>query len=282
MMRIDCAAARDDIDAYALGALDADEAPAFEAHIAACAECARLVKQARDGAAALALAVPLVPASAALKARVMASAAVLSSPGDRPRVQRRPYGPSGWWPAAAAAALVALSAGALTWGVVMQRRADDLRARDRAIAAQATETAGQLAALRRQQATDVSWQDGMILIASRGDVRRTDLAGTALAPDAHGTYVWSAAEAMGAFLGTGLPPLPAGKTYQLWFVYAGAWESAGTATPAADGRATLVVRRSRHDGPGPGPLRGFAVTIEPAGGAADRTGATVLQSSGLH
>ncbi|MDE3096150.1 MAG: anti-sigma factor [Chloroflexota bacterium] len=275
MMRIDCAAARDDIDAYALGALDADELPAFEAHIAACADCSRLVGQARDTAAALALAVPLVPASAALKARVMASAAVLSSPGDRPRVQRR------WW-LAAAAALVALSAGALTWGAVMQRRADDLRAQDRAIVAQATETAGQLAALRRQQATDVSWQDGMILIASRADVRRTDLAGTALAPDAHGTYVWSAAEAMGAFLGTGLPPLPAGKTYQLWFVYAGAWESAGTAAPAADGRATLVVRRSGHDGPDPGPLRGFAVTIEPAGGTADRTGATVLQSSGLH
>ncbi|MHB8514796.1 MAG: anti-sigma factor domain-containing protein, partial [Dehalococcoidia bacterium] len=270
-----CALARDDVDAYVVGALDADELPAFEAHLAACADCARLVEQARDGAAALALAVPLVPASASLKARVMASAAVLSSSAPGPRALRR------WWPAAAAALLI-LSAGALTWGVLMQRQAGELRQRNRAVAADATRGAGQLAAIRRQQATDLAWQDGMLLIASRADVRRTDLAGTAVAPDAHGSYVWSAAEAMGAFLGIGLPLLPAGKTYQLWFVYAGKWESAGTATPAADGRATLIVRRTEHDGPDPGPLRGFAVTIEPAGGAPDRTGATVLQSSGLH
>ncbi|MHB8516314.1 MAG: zf-HC2 domain-containing protein, partial [Dehalococcoidia bacterium] len=50
MMRIDCALARDDVDAYVVGALDADELPAFEAHLAACADCARLVEQARGGA----------------------------------------------------------------------------------------------------------------------------------------------------------------------------------------------------------------------------------------
>ncbi|MGH7635425.1 MAG: zf-HC2 domain-containing protein, partial [Gemmatimonadaceae bacterium] len=85
MSRIDCEAARDDIDAFVIGALDADERTPFEEHVASCADCARLVEQARGGGDAVALTVPLVPASGALKARVLASAAVLGSEQRTPR-----------------------------------------------------------------------------------------------------------------------------------------------------------------------------------------------------
>ena len=156
----------------------------------------------------------------------MASAAVLSSGQRSPRALRR----IPWWPATAAALLV-LSIGALTWGIVLQRQADGLRTRNDAAVADATDASAQLASLS-------SWQDGMLDVASQADVRGTALAGTALAPSAHGQYIWSASEARGAFLGTGLPPLPAGKTYQFWFVYGAAWESAGTCAAGATAART--------------------------------------------
>ena len=60
-MRIDCEAAREAVDAYVIGALDRDELPAFEAHLASCADCTQLAADARDTAAALALTVPSCP-----------------------------------------------------------------------------------------------------------------------------------------------------------------------------------------------------------------------------
>jgi len=276
MNRIDCETARDNIDAYAIGALDADEAPALEQHVASCGECARLLAEAREGSAAVALTVPVVAATSALKARVMASAAVLASPA--PRRLRPAVRP---WPLAAAAAVV-LASGALAWGALMQRRADDLRGQVARANASATRTAEQLAAVQQQQQALASWQDGMLLITTQADVERSDLAGTALAPSARGTYVWSAKEAMGALLATGLPPLPAGRTYRFWFVYAGAWEDAGVANVDATGHAQLIVRRSESGDVDPGAFRGFAVTIEPSTSTGGRTGAMVLQSAGLN
>jgi anti-sigma-K factor RskA len=271
MMRIDCDVVLDNLDAYAIGALDADEVPAFEAHLAACPECVALLEEARQGAAAIALTVPIVPGSAALKARVMASAAVLSSEQRTPRPIRR-MSRARLWPLAAAAMLV-LSIGALSWGVVMQRQADDLRDGRDAAAASATQAQSQLASL-------TAWQDGMLTISAQSDAERTDLVSTSLAPSAHGTYIWSASDRMGAFLGTGMPPLPAGETYQFWFVYGAKWESAGTCAPGADGRAHLIVHRD-ETGENNGPVRGFAVTVERTGGSAtpSRSGAMVLQST---
>ncbi|MBF6600212.1 MAG: anti-sigma factor [Dehalococcoidia bacterium] len=268
MIWIDCETARESIDAYVIGALDSDELPAFRAHVAACDACAHLIEEARDGAAAVALSVPLVPASSALKARVMASAAVLTPRARRPRPIARLRG----WPAVAAALLV-VSIAALAWGAAMQHRAGDLGARNDAATARAADAGAQLASL-------TTWQQGMLRIAGQPDVARTDLMGTALAPSARGTYIWSASQRTGAFLGSGLPPLPKGQTYQFWFVYSGTWESAGACVRGADGSARLIVRRDEGAAnDDAGPVRGFAVTIEPANGSGQRTGALVLQSA---
>lgn len=268
MTGIDCEAARESIDAYVIGALDADELPAFRAHVGACDACAHLVEEAREGVAAVALTAPLVPASSALKARVMASAAVLTPLTPRPRAIARLRG----WPAIAAALLV-ISIAALAWGATMRHRAGDIAARDDAALARAADAGAQLASL-------TTWQQGMLRIAGQADVARTDLSGTALAPSARGTYIWSASQRMGAFLGSGLPPLPKGETYRFWFVYGGAWESAGVCIRGADGSARLIVRRddsAANDDAGP--VRGFAVTIEPADGGGQRTGPLVLESA---
>ena len=94
-MRLDCEEAREHIEAYALGALDADETRPFEEHIASCAECTALLDAAENDASALGLAVPVVAAPSELKARTLAAASILSLPLRR-RAAR-------WLPAAAAA-----------------------------------------------------------------------------------------------------------------------------------------------------------------------------------
>jgi anti-sigma-K factor RskA len=112
----------DDVGAYLLGALEPDEAAAFEAHLAGCAACRRDVDHLRVAADALPVSVPLVSPPAALKGRIMAvvesEAELLAAAGgraDAPAERRRPR-LLGWLarPAVAlACALVLLAGGGL-------------------------------------------------------------------------------------------------------------------------------------------------------------------------
>jgi len=240
LMQIDCMAAREDIDAHAIGALDAAEASALEAHLAGCPGCAQLAAEARDGVFALALTVPLASGGQALKARVLASAAVLD---DVSGGRRRSF----WWQAAAAA-LVLVSLGGLSWGVVLQRR---------------------LASVRHER-------DLVLSIASRPDLVRLQMTGTSAAPSASGQYLWSSTEARGALVAENLPPLPEGKTYQLWAVYPDKWVSGGRLPIDAEGNGSVIVRFS-GDAPGGKPLW-FCVTVEPVPDGARHSDAMVLRS----
>jgi hypothetical protein len=278
---MDCATARDNLDAYAIGALDAEEARALEAHLAECAECRRLEMEVREAGTALSLTVPLVSSGPALKARVLASAAVLR---DAPVRQRRTF----WWQTAAAA-LVALSVGGLTWGVVLQRRVDRLGGRNASVAVDATAQSDQLATVRTQltQMTDfngkladtVGAQDAIVEIVSQPDVRRIPMNGSPAAPAASGRYLWSASEKMGALVASNLPPLPSGSVYRWWGVYQDRWVAGGDFTVDSSGRGRLVVRKTDADADTPS---WFCVTLESATGGERPTGLIVLRSGLLN
>jgi anti-sigma-K factor RskA len=86
----------DDVGAYLLGALEPDEAAAFEQHLAGCEECRRDVADLRVAADALPVSVPIVSPPAALKDRIMAvvgqEAELLEAagrPADRPPARTR-------------------------------------------------------------------------------------------------------------------------------------------------------------------------------------------------
>jgi anti-sigma-K factor RskA len=113
----------DDVGAYVLGALEPDEAAAFEAHLAGCETCRRDVADLRVAADALPVSVPIVSPPPALKTRIMAvveqEAELLESAGrgaDRPRAARPRRRLLDWLtrPAVAlACALVLLAGGGL-------------------------------------------------------------------------------------------------------------------------------------------------------------------------
>ncbi len=280
-MQFDCETARENIDAYAIGVLDAEEARLLEDHLRGCVACADLTEEAREGGTALALAVPLVSSGPSLKARVLASAAVLT---EVTRQRRRSH----WWQTAAAA-LVLVSLAGLSWGVFLQRRVDGLGARNATVRVDATAQSDQLATVRTQlvQMTDfnqkladsVGSQDAVLDVVSQTDVRRIQMEGTSRAPQANGRYLWSSSEQLGALVATGMPALTPGKTYQMWMVYESRWVPGGSFAVDANGRGQLIVRKATPDTRDDGEPLWFCVTIEPASGALTAaTGEMVLRS----
>jgi len=263
-MRMDCETARENIDAWALGALDAYDARSLESHIAGCVDCAPLADAAREHAAMIAMAVPLGAASSTLKARVMASARALSDIGRG--------GVSRWWRAGAAAA-AAISIAAVSWGAVMQMRADDLGDDRSALAAGATAQSADLAAVHTQVvdlaiARDeldetIDTHNAILDVALRQDVEWTVLEGTEIAPGASARCAWSRTLGLGAFIAENLPPPPSGKAYHMWLVYENAWVNAGRFDVDSEGRGHLVLHRTWSE-ESPGKLAGFAVTMEDA------------------
>lgn len=286
-----CDDVRDDLDAFALGALDRDDARRVEQHVAECADCRRLLDEAHKSAARLALSVPMTSAGPAVRARVLARAAADDAAPEATRaatrVATRASSTNRWW-LAAAAVLVAALAGVSAWAAVTQRRIDDLeRGRD-AVRASATAQAGELAAARAQLA-DVSAANARVeagLVAQRAmmdvmaqpDAVHTGLRGTGAATAASAQYLWSPAREAGVMIADGLPPLADGQTYQAWVVYETAWESAGTFSVDASGAGTLLVSGGHHDDGALGAPTWYCVTVEPAGGSAKRTGPMVLTS----
>jgi anti-sigma factor RsiW len=282
-MQMDCNAVHDDIDAYAIGALDADEAQALAAHLPDCPACAHLVEEARgDATTALALTAPFAASSPALKARVMASAAVLTDIGRPRRRSAR------WWQAAAAV-LVAGFGAAFVWGFVMQRRVDTLEQHNASLRTDATAQSAELATVRTDLskanafsaglADTVGVQDAIVDLVTEPDVRRTVMKGTAMAPEATGRYMWSPAREAGALVATNLPPLASGQTYEMWAVYPDhTWVSGGQFTADSSGVARLVVKPDANEQPGEADPAWFCVTIEHAGGTGEN-GPMILRSA---
>jgi hypothetical protein len=269
-----CEAIREELDAWAIGALDAGDARTVERHFATCEECAPHVDAARAAAAAIALTAPLRPASSSLKARVMAGAAVLDEP-------RRPATLQRLWPLAAAAGFT-LFAAAAAWGVVTQQELDDTQDDAQALAFAATEQTGELAtanAVIVDYEASRETDEAMASIVASGDASGLAMAATAAAPAASGAYVWSRTAGRGALVASGLPALPEGKSYCLWVVYERDWVVGGQFEADADGSGRVIVEDLDVDQEMAGALEGFAVTIEDAGPVTRHEGETVLEAS---
>jgi hypothetical protein len=281
----------------ALDALDAldggDESRrALEAHLAGCADCRAELKALRDAAASLAYAAA-PPQSAAPELRARILAAVKSHPQDA-----RPAPSNGGSAAAAKSSNVSNVSSAVEFekrrearGVRVGRRllAFGSLAASLAVAALVVSLAlawqrnarlqTELARLsetvsQTQQELARTRADRELLAAP--EAQTATLAGTKAAERAHARLTFDARTGRAMLMASDLPPAPAGKAYQLWFIAAGKPPMPGSVfQPDARGRAEM------HETiPPEGRTAAvFAVTLEPASGVGAPTGEMYLKSS---
>jgi anti-sigma-K factor RskA len=245
---------------YVLNAMDETEREEFEAQMAESQELRNEVTELTDTAVLLGLAANPVTPSPALKQNIMArlsqtpqldaeetmapvrtlhavptkAAETSSSAVDAPasattlKAQARWYGRPAVVIAAAAAAVALIFGGVISTNLALQ------------------------GAHTSQQA------DGLAAITTASDVQRAE---AAVSTGGKVTLVWSLDLKKSAVIGKGLTVLPAGKTYELWYISA-----AGTPTAAgtfeSNGKSDLQVL-SGHMAKGDT----VGVTVEPSGGS---------------
>jgi anti-sigma-K factor RskA len=275
--------------AYALGALDPDERRSFERHAAECDICTAEVHAFSDVVSALATSVPQVAPPFELRERVIAAvhessvmppvgAASVTPVSLRPtssritnRKSRITNLRSGmiWLPYAA---LLAVTVGLGGYSLSLRARVADLEVRladasSRTLLATRAMDDAQRVALQTQSTVDV---------LTAPDLARIDLAGQPTAPSAQARALWSRQRGM-VFTASNLPQLPAGRVYQVWVVTADARISAGLVMPDNSGSTTATFATP----PDIAKPVAVAVTLEPAGGVPQPTGAFYLLGRAL-
>lgn len=243
---------------YVIDAMTADERRAFESHLRGCELCQAELASLEGVDQALASAVPQIDPPAALRDRVLASV--------RPPKADARTGTSlaQWLPLAAS---LALSLGLGGYAYSLQQRIVVLEDELTDARAQAADTLARADATQRTLQVTQSHLD----VLTAPDSTRVTLAGQAPAAGASGRADWSRARGLAVSL-ENLPPLQAGRTYQLWLLTAGMPVSAGLLMPDAAGRSTVV-----YPVPQGGVMpTGFALTEEPDGGLPQPTGQPIL------
>jgi anti-sigma-K factor RskA len=300
------------LTAHALGALEREEARALEDHLATCPECRAELDQWYETAAALAYSVPQAEPSANLHARILGNARATpqvdeklkrddegiagsgsatreaastseaattsrsstpspaqtaSSPASRdvlpfaPPVKRRWNAPAVFGALAASLAFVALFVALF----VLWQRNHRLQAEMASLQERLNQTQGELARQLEKQAPFASPESQAAV-----------LAGTNVAPRARAMLAFDRKTGRAMLIANDLPPAPAGKAYQLWFIADGHVMPGGVFTPDARGHAEVRDQMPAEGLKAPSAI--FAVTLEPAGGVTAPTGEKYLLS----
>ena len=237
-----CASFRENIPAYALGALDTAEALAVESHLRICNGCPNELAAYRAIGDALLLAPTPQPPPLALRKQLQQRL-----PGTQPR---RAWAARFSWAQVAFGATMLLLI-ALNLSSLMQLQA--LQRQQAQITQHAETQQAVLAILAYPNIKSFPiWQDGV--------------SGRLLVDDHHnvaGLILWN------------LPPLPENQTYQIWLADAqGDRTSAGLFRPQDGQTLTSEVFFSQEELSG---FSGLGVTVEPAGGSTLPTGARIFK-----
>lgn len=273
---------------HALGALDASQARALEAHLATCDACRTELAEWQDTIAALVYSAPSVEPPPALRSTLLANlraakAETLSSSETKRRAvsvenatgQLSPASksvvalplrtrarPRVWQRFGALAASLAFL-GFIIALVLLWNRNQAMQAEMTRISRDLRTTQEQL---RREQEKSDMFTSPESKVAT--------LNGTLMAPDAHARLAYNK-QGSAMLIADKLPPAPAGKNYQIWFITDGKPVPGGVFKPDAAGHVEM------HDQV-PAAARSaaaFVVTLEPQGGALTPTGERYLLST---
>lgn len=245
---------------YALGALEGHERARFEALVRGRdPEALRALRRCEESLTRLAADHPEAP-PASVKAALLARIAVAPGPAEPARGRGMPMAARprrSVWTVVLAGALAAGIA-AVAVGLAVSTRYE-----------RRLEVLGRQAAELRAQ---VQREQSLLAMLRDPATQMVSLSGQAPSPEARARMLWHE-KAGGLLVAAGLPPVPAGKAYQLWAI-AGTRPpvSAGVFTVDAQGTASLRVAPLS----GVGRVDAFAVTLEPAGGLPAPSGPMVL------
>jgi anti-sigma-K factor RskA len=261
---------------YAVGALDGEDLVAFERHLAeGCAQCATLVRESQEALERVVAASPVAPppdVRARLLARVEATAPV---PLRRRRAEPRRRAWLAWAAAAAAVVVVSAFTGAFVAtryegyaGQVARDVSRRYEAHLQEATAELTRAREELAATRDQ----LGVYRAVAELLRDPDTRVVDLRGLGPNPAATARVVWNERTG-GHLVVSNLPPAPPGKKYELWTIAGKTPRPAGLFQTEPSGQGLARVE------PVPdGPVKVFAVTLEPESGVPAPTGPMVLAS----
>ena len=227
--------------AYALGALEPAELREVAALLRTRPELRQRAAELHSVAAQLPYGLPLAEPAADLRDRVIARATGAAQPRSAPRPAKL-----GWfrsWGLAALAALLLVATVVL--GSQLGRQGQQLAQQAQTIAQQQQQVAAQ------QQLIALLAAPGAQLATINGESASARLIRT---------------PSGGAAVAAKMPPLPAGRTYQVWLIASDNQPpiSAGLLSVAADGSGVLLLPASQptlHE------AAVFAITVEPSGGS---------------
>lgn len=274
---------------YALGALEAEDARSLETHLAACAECRAELDEWRATTAALAYAAERVEPSVLLRARILENVreqptsssvkveagndgsgggdAASIAPSNVVAITQQPRSRmlSPAWKYGAIAASIAFMAALVSLFVLLNRH----RAMETEIARLATrlnQLQGELARERESKELIATRAEQDIQMLTSANI--TTLKGTEAAPQASARIAYDPNTGRAMLMADNLPPAPAGKAYQLWFIAGNKPLPGAVFTPDARGHAEV-----RDQAPAEGrDTTIFAVTLEPSSGVTAPTG----------
>jgi anti-sigma-K factor RskA len=237
---------------YALGALDGEDRLKLETHLASgCEICRDAIFDSENVLADLALAAPLAAPPDSVRERLFERVR-----RDSVVRKERRSAPSRLWMALAAAATLAAV------GLGLYARTLHTRAETERVAREALER--DLGSLTETLEAFTAPATRAVSLSGQGDAQGA-AAKAFLDPENRRLFLYV----------YNLPPLPPGRTYQLWLIVEGAPISMGTFGVEPDGRGRLdTASVPQFEGEVT-----VAVTVEPSGGVPQPTGPMVLVGS---
>jgi anti-sigma-K factor RskA len=252
------------IPARALSALDAAEARALNDHLSECAECRMELQEWEATAAAMAVTAKPMEPSPEVRERLLNE---IRKELDVPQVVPFRSATRNIWTSfgsLGAIAAVILATALIAGLVVLWRQNRAAQEELRTLSAQLEKTRKELGSANE-----------FLTLASSPGAKVMELDGTREAVGASAKLAFDrTGHAM--LLAHGLPKVPQGKEYQLWFIVAGKPPMRGkTFAPDDTGGATSTDQMPE------GALQAsvFAITLEPAGGVDSPTGPMYLRNS---
>ncbi|MGB0082565.1 MAG: anti-sigma factor [Terracidiphilus sp.] len=244
----------EDLDLYALGALDGEDKQTFQSHLRACPDCQQQLAAARQRTALVGLAAPAMTPRAQVKSALMDKVRAEKRPAapqtDAPKTRKKRWGLRFSFGFGLATALLAFA----TYELAKQ----DL------------DRGKQLKQLQAQIAQDAANLQAMGQVTGAPDSAQITLLEQPGGPPGQAHVLYNARMGLAVYSGQ-IAPAPADKSYQLWLVPSSGTPVDAGLVDANQQNGAVVVRLT------PGlAAKAFAVTLEPLGGRPQPTGPKVL------